>query len=131
MELKPDKRHQQIGFLDKSFGLRQHNDIPVKALLLKEPQRNRVGDAAVEKLPAFHIYDPRRQRHGCRCPYPFVELIAMMHQKFVHRLACNKVSANSIELHRVAVESRHIELIQFVGQCVVVKFCAEDVSRLQ
>jgi len=109
-------------------GLREDDEVALKALLLEIAEGDGVGDAAVEEALAADGDDARDDGHGRGCEDPLQHIFGEMVEPAIDRSAGIDIGGDEMELHRVAVKGGDVEGIETQGEVVVSEARAKDAA---
>ena len=97
-----DHTHHRSRLFDIAGGAGQDDNIAFVTLIFHKAQRDRIGDAAVEKLLTADFNNFCDKRHGTGRAEPLQHLpVAVIITQMVDRFACFNVCAYQIELHGI------------------------------
>ena len=124
--------HQGSGLFDIIRGAGQNDHVALIAFALHKAQRNRICDAAVQKLLVADFDNTGNQGHGTGGAEPLQHLpLTVIITQVIDRLAGLDIRADQIELHGILAKCFPVKRIQFLGNIMVAELGIKKIARLQ
>ena len=127
-----DHTHHGRGLFDIIRGTGQNDHVALVAFTLHKAQRDRIRDAAVQKLLVTDFNNTGNQGHGTGGAEPLQHLpLAVIVAQVIDRLAGLDIRADQIELHGILAKCLPVKGIQFLGNIMVAELGIKKITRLQ